>query len=580
MTAKRIYLFILFLLMAAITAYYLSGYLESVVDPASLLPANTLVMVDVKKPADAYKKFSHSSLGRQIHSIRWGELLRALEIPEETVAGVNAQQAELETILDSAFFHEFFGRRAVLALIPPDTATAGASGPLNLQEHLVLLCRPRHRASLVELLSSPFAKEYQYVTEIYLGKEIRTFVLDHETSISLVLSDGIFISSFSPALVKRCIDLSMKNLTKGRSGLKKNPEYRYLRERTRGKDNQFIYVDLKGLHRMFTIYPGFALRHDATGLAGISAEDIPFSSFAFFSKAGKKKHHYTSILHFDGASRFMQQGAPLYPPPAANSYLKEVPADLLAFFWTNMFDLRSIFRGLEAGRKNGSVDLAGNFEEWLLLKTGLSLERFMSLFGTQLSINVSEVRTAGFLPMPRICFRIEIKNQQAAQQMIDSILDTLPVSSNNVNGVQVHSVMLAGGLIQPSYAVKDSFLVIADSRQQIEQILTSHDKLLIRDPLYKKADVGLSEPNNMIAFCRNAELVDGLKELAVWGGTLLAMSDQRQGAAARVIVDMVVLPVLEGMKMYTAKSARIYSTQSELVLESAVLLDESNGGKG
>ncbi len=93
------------------------------------------------------------------------------------------------------------------------------------------------------------------------------------------------------------------------------------------------------------------------------------------------------------------------------------------------------------------------------------------------------------------------------------MLAGLPARTETVAGVPVTSIMLADGLMQPSYAMVDGFLVIADSRRQIDAILQPGHDTLVRDAWFKKVNVGLTAPNNLIVFSRNAKKFDGLKEL-------------------------------------------------------------------
>ena len=51
--------------------------------------------------------------------------------------------------------------------------------------------------------------------------------------------------------------------------------------------------------------------------------------------------------------------------------------------------------------------------------------------------------------------------------------------------------------------------------------------MLIRDPDFLKVDMGLQQQNNLVFFARTAQLIDGLKELASWLGTIIAIRDER-----------------------------------------------------
>jgi len=193
------------------------------------------------------------------------------------------------------------------------------------------------------------------------------------------------------------------------------------------------------------------------------------------------------------------------------------------------------------------------------------------LFGHEFGFNVAEIRTSGFFPVPRICFCIELVDRNAVKRILEKMVSGLPLRRDKVAGIPVISIMAAKGLMQPSYALLDKFLVIADSRQQIENILEVKGPRLVDDDDFRAVDMGLLQPSNLVMFVRTASLIDGLKEFASWAGTIIAIRDEKAGARSKILVDQVIVPLLDGMKMYRAKAVRSFTAPGEVVLESVVL---------
>ena len=202
----------------------------------------------------------------------------------------------------------------------------------------------------------------------------------------------------------------------------------------------------------------------------------------------------------------------------------------------------------------------------------MKIDRFLGLFGREFGFNIAEIRTSGFIPVPRICFCIEVTDPDRVQQLIEQAIAGMPLRRDRVAGVPVVSIMAANGLMQPSYAMLDRFLVIADSRQQIEDVLRTSSRRLIRDREFEAVDMGMLRPANLVVFARTSELIEGLRELASWAGTIIAIRDPQAGEKSKVLVDQVILPLLDGMKMYRAKGVRSYTAPGEVVLESVVLV--------
>jgi hypothetical protein len=210
---------------------------------------------------------------------------------------------------------------------------------------------------------------------------------------------------------------------------------------------------------------------------------------------------------------------------------------------------------------------------WFEDHFGMKMERFLALFGHEFGFNVAEIRTSGFFPVPRICSCIELVDRDGVERILEKMISGLPLRRDKVAGVPVISIMAANGLMQPSYALLEKFLVIADSRQQIVDILRVRGRRLVEDDDFRAVDMGLLQPSNLVMFVRSAGLVDGLKEFVSWAGTMIAIRNEKVGARSKILVDQVIVPLLEGMKMYRAKAVRSYTAPGEVVIKAVVLTE-------
>ncbi len=59
-----------------------------------------------------------------------------------------------------------------------------------------------------------------------------------------------------------------------------------------------------------------------------------------------------------------------------------------------------------------------------------------------------------------------------------------------------------------------------------------------------------------------------------FGGNRRCRTDEQAGAKSKVLLDQVILPLLDGLKMYRAKGVRSYTAPGEVVLDSVVLTAE------
>lgn len=537
---------------------------EQAADPLVFLPGDTMALVDVRQPAALYGKYRQSRLGQRLSTIRWGDLLRQFGASEEEAGVFQDEVDQIQAFLDGPVFRELFARRAVLALLP---FVSGSSAPATPWESLVLIARPRHRTEVVELLAPLLPDDNRYATETYQGCEIRTFLLADDTILAVAASDGLLLASFSADTVKRCLDLALPLPAAEKNRLANKPEYLALRKRAGSRDEQFVYGNEQAVTHLLQ-----SVAHFEPGMVAPSVlpEEGDFGHGAFFCGTEMDRLDCTAILQTvrEGAGAGMV-------PPAIDDTLAAAPANLLLHYWTNLLDLSRIVAVLQhIPQFRASLNRS---EKWLVRKTGLSFSEFFSLFDRQISLTVTGMRGNGFFPLPQLCCRLTIKDEERLRQVLFSLLAGKSQASREVAGVRIHTLLLAGGLLQPSWAIRDGVVFVADSPEQIEQGLGQPEAPLTETSLFRQVDVGLNEPNNMTAYVNYPRFLDGLQQFAAWGATILAMMDQERGGRARALVDLVVTPVLDGMKMYEAGSSRLLLAPSELVMDSALVFADQAG---
>lgn len=553
------------LFLAGAVVYVLLLRKDRAADPLDFLQRDTLALVDLREPAALYDKYRQSLLGQRMSAIRWGDLLRQFGASEEEAGSFQAEVDRFQAFLDGPVFSELFARRAVLALLPAVPSATGSGSP-EPWESLVLITRPRHRPDVAELLAPLLAGGSQRAAETYLDREIRTFSLADNTALTVVASDGLLLASFSVATVKRCLDLALGQPAAGADRLNRNPEYLALRKRADGRDDHFVYGNVQEVTRLLSgvVSPGLVME-GASALPGEGG----LGHGAFFCGAEMARLDCTAIL----------QNAPgeavAAVPPAVDDTLAVAPASLLLHYWTNLLDPSRVAASLSHNPQ--FQDSAGDAEEWLVRKTGLSFPDFFSMFGNQVSLTVTGMRANGFFPLPRLYGRMAVKDEERLRQALTALLAGKSQASKEVAGVRSHTLLLAGGLLQPSWAIRDGYVFFADSPEQLEQSLLPPEVPLSENPRFKEVDVGLAAPNNMTFYVNYPQFLDGLQQLVAWTATILTMMDQERGGRAGALVDLVVTPVLEGMKMFAAGSSCLLVAPSEMVMESALVFAEPAG---
>jgi len=539
-------------------------------DPLELVPQQAVLMLDWTDAAGDIQEFFDSGFGRKLTGIQWSSVLEQLDIPEQVRHSLEDDITGLLDAVSSPLFREVFSKRVVCALLPIDPVVLSDNPQQAVMENLLMLVQPIHGRSFAQMLPFPPLKGEQTQVLTYKGISITKLFLQNDSILYLASIKQQVVISLSPEPVKRSIDLSLSHLVRHQTGLAANSGYQDLKKRARGRDDFFLYVDLVRFKAMLSLPQLQADRGKPPGTPALVGARRMVIFYHFYKNIQK----YTSIVQFDSDQLAPFQKTIYTRKPVENRSLLNMPANLLVYFWSNWLDLpawwqKTLARGSEKERTAAAAIAA-----WLEARTGMKIDQFLALFGHEFGFNVAEIRTSGFFPVPRICSCIELVDRDEVERILEKMVSGLPLRRDKVAGIPVISIMAANGLMQPSYALLKRFLVIADSRQQLVDILEVKGRRLVEDDDFRAVDMGLLQPSNLVMFVRSAGLIDGLKELVSWAGTIIAIRNEKAGARSKILVDQVIVPLLEGMKMYRAKAVRSYTAPGEVVIEAVVLTEK------
>ncbi len=572
---RRFFLFLAFVSLVAGSGYLLTRHLEPEVALTDYVPADSLAVLDWHDPAGALDAFRTTRVGRCLEGIDWVGVMRKIGMPGERIDRIRRQFEPVRAFVGSPLFAELFGDRVVAALLPHGQGEAAAGGLAGLQEDLVLLARPRHGAAAAALVRTLLRANRASRAGAYQGTEVyRLHSGLYPGPLYLAVRDDLLVFAPAMAPIRCCLDLVLARMVHAGTGMGNNRIYQRLKKRARGLDDVFLYLDVAAVKSILAGH-GRAARPtmEAADATVLHATGQGVQTAVFFHQPFNDVQQFTSIVEFDSGRLAPFQATIYSRPPEENRRITGMPANLLIYFWTNWLDLPDWWHSTLSRSRGRERETARRFAAWVEQVTGRDMDSALAMFGQKFGFNVVEIITSGFFPVPRICLCVEMAEPAAIRSILDRLLKGVPIRREVIRGVPVVSIMAAGGLMQPSYALLDHYLVLADGRDQIEAILRPSGRMLLDDPDFRKVDMGLLQPNNLVVFARTGALVDGMKELASWLGTIVAIRDEESAAASKVIIDQVIEPLLESMKMFRAMGVRSYTGRDELVLRSTVLVE-------
>ena len=537
-------------------------------DPLELVPKDCVLMLDVADLSELTHEFFLSRFGQNLTSIDWPYVLEQLEVSARSREQFEKKIRAVSDCLTNPLCRKIFGGRVVFSLIPFDRSETAQTRNQRVVENVLMVATPRSTRIITALLTTVAWLKGQVHQIPYRGRIIQKLELDSGGFFYFALLDGHLVVSMGRLTIEKSIDLTLRHVVQEQTGLITNVSYTELRKRYRG-DDFFLYTDLVRLTPFLSsellTWPTYASKRD-TDLSG-------FRRMALYHSTRKNRQQLISIIQFAPERLTPLQKTWSSRPPALNNRLAAIPSELVVYFWSNWLDLngwwsKNVIQG--SGNKiSGLIKL----ELWLKERTGLDMGQFLLLFGQEFGLNVTRIRTSGFFPVPSILCYLELKNPGQVEEIIEKTLSGLILRRDKINGVPVVSVMIAQGLMQPSYAILGNFILLADSRQQLEELLTGRGKKLVDDAVFQAVDTGMTAPANLHFFASTSDIIDSLKELVLWGGSVLTVRDSKADNRRKIWIGQVVLPLLDGLRTFKAKSVRGYTAPGECVFDAVVLTE-------
>jgi len=582
---KRLLLILIALGLVGTAGYLLINQVGTPAVPADLLAVDTPLIIELTDPITTLSRFRTSRLAKKLGEVDRGLLCRELGIEQSRCRGIERRIRAVAAQVDNPVMKELFGRQVVLALTVPDAGGTERYAGAALDQ-LVAVVRPRHRAALLDFFGRLLAGKAQQLVEKYEGIAIRRVFLDRDRPMppgpgktessaeSLTLftatADGLLMAAFSPQPLRRCIDRLRHRLPAAASRASDE-----MPDGLGGDHRLFGYCKLDRLCRLLRqdrLYLPPPLRQRILNLAAAAAVNGGISTMVITASSQGRRLSYTAALHYDSSDHAAPKKTLFRRLPDANRSLALVPGNQLLYFWTNYFDL-NIWLSKWRGFRYDPVEW---LEETLLKTTGLGIAELSALFGRNFALSVANVNADHYVPLPMMCFFLQIKDRARMEEILRKSLDGLPVKYDMVNSTPVTSIQAAGGLLQPSYAWVDDLLIVADSREQIEAVLAADgSEKLVNDPFYRRIDNGMGEKNNAVTFIRTEQLLGVLQTFAGWAGTTLTIEDEGEAERLSLLVNRVIMPILEGLKMYRITNGRFYNTGNEFKLEADVLTGDA-----
>lgn len=555
---RSIYLF--FLIIFGLFAYLLAINSPVSPDPVDLLPGDTLVVVETTALPHILAPWRQGTLSIEtfLHN-------RLSDLKE--FAGTAAQVGELHQfasvvgqMADAPFFERLFSGKTVLALLPDY-----AKRPLDaetLSANLVLLVHLHNDFAAIPLLANALGSGPPEVS-LYQGKSFYSLPLASGETLTIWQHRRVLVAALDPAPVRRCIDGVLDGIVRPRnSGLRLNRGYQEFKYRAGTQTDFFLYIDLEALRG-----------HVANAwLNERYQQGASPSQFAAFHRINAEDNHLTLVVRFCPEQIAALMTTYRLSAPVSNPISGRLPADNLLAFWTNWFSPQLLltliphWQRFEAGMSILSLDQPP------AERTGKAGSAFFDVFGGRFGVFVDQESFSGSKQSVVALF-LEVRDRNLAEVVVQRFLAGLPVQTVSTNDMKIVSLVMANGLFQPSYLLKDTVLLIADNPELIQQVLQRWQEVVDWGQVETRTN---GRPVNIFLTFQSGKLIADLHSMLAVVRKKAEDQPSIMSARAKLLLGHLVIPLFAGLQATEVCALHASVDGGEILVEMDWTLNHAN----
>jgi hypothetical protein len=546
---KRLLILLLFFLVTGASVYLLTGRLQSTAEITDFLPVDTLFVVEWDDPGrwQGARLFPYD----EKFDSTVGKIFPWLGFSDHLIQESKQHLDAFEKLSSEIFSRGLIARKGAFAILP--VAPSSAAVPSPLSSHLVFALEIENDLSSRQFFQRYFADSAKQAI-LYQGEPLVTLVMQEGFSLTCWLQGNLLICAQEPALVQRCVDQGLQRKVRVRSGLQLSAGYRQLKKHDHDQADVMMYADLEGMRHWL---PMFRDNDSAGGL-------LPHH-LALFHITGRKENRlkFVAVAEKNSWLAFTShnQLAPPVDEPAPLVIMRETGFSL----WTNWLQLDKLWDfGLESSNMDVGA-LMTSVAQQLSEITGRPFATFFDVFGNGFGVFINEQAIPHQSNRSMGCLAIEVRNRPAVENLIKQLVANLQVITVKSGETDISSIVLAGGLLQPAYALVDNYLILADSvdlieqaRQQIRQYPNGR-----KTDQHQQGDRG----GNLFVFIRTGDMAERLLPVFALLARDTGERTRMLSPENRLIVREFGLPLLASLRGIATSRLRGYAADDVILLE-------------
>lgn len=547
-----------------------SGFWAKKGEVSFYVPQDAVLFVEQKNIGALFDTLQKSRLGKALGAMDFIQISKDLGLSGDDQSTLEQSLKFLKDLLNNALFREFCGKTVSFALLPADPGLA-AGGSFLSPFQALLITKPQHKAELLEIVSSIYAKDFKQSETNYKGVIIKKLQFDEFVVFAAVI-DGYFLFSSEEQTIQHAHDVSRRV----KNSLANNLNFQKLKNQL-NEPEFMVFCSLEGLRQQLakTGQQEIPAMQKDLGELLASTSGLMYSAYGIWHDEELLRDSSITLVDSTQLDPFFAQLLSI--PPENNDTLGFAPENILTYYWSNTLALSSMWKMYE---ENSRIDPDGMQQMKAAVKkaTGKEISEVLALADGGVSFFMQKGEEKAFIPLPHFAVFLKLKDRQAGEKILRTMMAeyNIPLKSESYKQIkyEAYDLALPGGL-QALYGFQDNFLFISNSADLIKEIINTRESGigLQTGAAYSRMNLNLAEGNNSVSYIRVADLLSGVKDLVGWGSVMLAMQEKEVAEKSRIILKDIINPLLDGMSMFSTISTRSRLAREQIVVESVITLN-------
>lgn len=568
---KIVFMVCCLLILATGVFYFLQDQDISKTDPASLFPVDALAVVEIKNLKQRAEEFKVCPLGKAIEAIDVVQVATEIGVSDPELSFIRRAENAISDFYDSHLLEVILGREFVIGLLALEGQTLREITD-NIESNILIAARPEYNPETLANLGSVFSRNGKMSSSQYGKHLINKFDFGKDSKLSLVTVDKLVLL----ALDERVIRASLDRYDNNDLNMLDNINYLHLKKK-------FQHTELFS-YFSFDAYRKSVKKNSSGGNRDVTSPNIQLLSswqsvecaaMGAWQEGEKLQEKAIIVLDEKHLEPYLQEM--LSHSPEVND-LSFATKKALAYYWNNTFHLPSVITTVGGEMLNDETRLV-QLQQSLEEITGVDYDSLVTSIGNNVGGIIQHGTGQDFIPLPALAVFLEVTNDEPVKKVLEKLLLHwgIPYDTITHKGVKLYfwgSVPQAG--MQPVVGFYGNYFLAASSVEMIKGVIDTKEKgeNLIEEESFRKVSSLLMNPNNKVLYMRVEDLVEIVKELVSWGGTMIAIKDRQTAYTSTILIDKVINPLLDGLKMYSVVGARTYFEKDQIITTATTVINK------